>query len=195
MLRRRLSRPGEWPAVIASRFDDAAGDARIILQPNRSWSWRANVWFIATLMAVSLLVAAGFTSRGFWVILPFTILEMSVLTGCLYYCVRRTHITEVLYFNQHQLIFERGINRPVERFAFERYFTRFLVRPAPHPWRRKRIELKCRNRALEVGGFLGDEEKDQLIRELRRIIRKLDNGPAPSSPHAISYGETGPHRQ
>ena len=181
--------------MIVSRFDDETCHARIILRPNRSWSWRANVCFIATLMAVSLLVAAGFASHGFWLIAPFTLLEMSVLTGCLYYCARRTHVTEVLHFDHEHLIFERGINHPGERFAFDRYFTRFFVRPARHPWYAKRIELRCRDRALEVGGFLGEEEKDQLVRELRQVIRRLDATPPPLDEDSASQWETEPDRQ
>ena len=62
-----------------------------------------------------------------------------------------------------------------QRFSFERYFARFFVEPARHPWYRKKIELKCRDKALEVGHFLNDEEKDQLVRELRDIIHRLDS--------------------
>lgn len=167
--------------MIACDFDTETAAARIILKPNRSWTWRANSYFVATLMTISLIIAASFTAQGFWVILPFTVLEMSVLTAALYYCVRRTHVTEVLSLNQNELVFERGIRRPSERFAFERYFARFFVKPARHPWYRKKIELKCRDQALEVGQFLSDEEKDQLVRELRHIIHRLDSAPPTSS--------------
>lgn len=163
--------------MISCEFDDRDTSACIVLRPNRSWTWRANVYFIGTLMTVSLTMAAVFTGRGFWMILPFTVLEISVLTACLYYCVRRTHITEVLRLNRDSLIFERGVRHPVLRLELERYFTRFFVQPARHPWYSKRIELKCRDRALEVGQFLSDEEKDELVRSLRQIIHRLDTAP------------------
>ena len=161
--------------MIACDFDADSAAAMIVLRPNRSWTWRANTYFVGTLMTISLLIALAFTAQGFWMILPFTVLEISILTGCLFYCVRRTHTTEVLRMNREELIFERGIREPTQRFSFERYFARFFVEPARHPWYRKKIELKCRGKALEVGHFLNDEEKDQLVRELRHIIRKLDN--------------------
>lgn len=163
--------------MIACEFDTDTSAALIVMRPNRSWTWRANVYFVATLMTVSLLLAAAFTTQGFWIILPFTLLEMSVLTACLYYCVRRTHITEVLRLNRERLTFERGIREPTQCVSFERYFARFFVEPARHPWYRKKIELKCCGKALEVGTFLSDEEKDQLVRELRRIIHRLDAPP------------------
>ncbi len=172
--------------MIHSRYDQEAGCARIVLRPNRSWTWRANVCFVATLMAISLLVASGFTMQGFWVVLPFSVLEMAVLSGCLYCCVRRTHITEVLHLSRTELVYERGVSKPTRRVAFDRYFTRFFVRPSRHPWYGKRIELKCRDQALEVGQFLAEEEKDQLVSELRRIIRKLDSPVRPERPSVHS---------
>lgn len=163
--------------MISCRFDELDTSACIILRPNRSWTWRANVYFIGTLMVVSLTMAAVFTGRGFWMILPFTVLEIGVLTACLYYCVRRTHTTEVLRLSRDALIFERGVRRPVLHLELERYFARFFVLPPRHPWYKKRIELKCRDRALEVGQFLSDEEKDELVRNLRSIIHRLDSLP------------------
>lgn len=167
--------------MVAARFDDQAFAAYIVLRPNQSWTWRANTYFIGTLMTISLTVATAFTVQGFWMILPFTVLELSVLTSCLYYCVRRTHITEVLRLNRDELVFERGINTPTQRHAFDRYFTRFFVKPPRHPWYRKTIELKCRDQAMEVGQFLSDEEKDRLVRELRQIIHRLDSAPPDST--------------
>ena len=161
--------------MISCAFDERDSSACIILRPNRSWTWRANVYFIGTLMAVSLSMATAFTASGFWMILPFTVLEISALTACLYYCVRRTHTTEVLRLDRDALIFERGIRHPVLHLELERYFTRFFVQPARHPWYHKRIELKCRDRAIEVGRFLSDEEKDELVKNLRNIIYRLDH--------------------
>ena len=128
-------------------------------------------------MVVSLVVAVTFTVQGLWLVLPFTVLEMTVLTACLHYCVRRTHTMEVLRLTRDHLIFERGIRRPTERFAFDRYFARFFVEPPRHPWYPKRIALKCRGEEVEVGRFLGAEEKDELIRSLRGVIARLEIPP------------------
>ena len=160
--------------MIACQFDEEQVAGQIILQPNRSWTWRANAYFIGTLMLVSLMVASVLTVRGFWMVLPFTVLELSVLTGCLYYCVRRTHTMEVLKLTRERCVFERGINRPTQQFAFDRYFTRFFVNPPKYPWYSKSISLKCRDKELEVGQFLCDEDKDQLVRDLRSMIRRLE---------------------
>lgn len=164
--------------MISCRFDDQIHTGTIVLQPNRSWSWRANSWFVCTLMVVSLTVAVTFGFKGIWVILPFTVLEMSVLLACLYYCVRRTHTTEVLTLTDRELIYESGIRAPTQRRTFDRYFARFQVTASRHPWYGKRISLRCRKERLEVGRFLNAEEKDDLVRHLRATIHRLDDGRA-----------------
>ncbi len=166
--------------MITSAFDQATVSGKIVLRPNRSWTWRANTYFVGTLMVISLSIAVAFTLQGMWVILPFTVLEMAILLACLYYCVRRTHIQEVLTFSPESLVLERGINRPQLRVEFQRYFTRFFVRGPKHPWYRKQIALRCRDRELEIGSFLSSDEKDDLIRQLRDMIHHFEAPAAPS---------------
>lgn len=160
--------------MIAAEFDENAIRGQIVLKPNRSWTWRANTYLVGSLMVISGVIAGVFTVNGMWLVLPFTIIEMSVLSACLYYCVRRTHTTEILTLSKSTLVFERGVNKPTQRFDFDRYFSRFLVEAATHPWYRKRVNLRCREQQFEVGSFLSNDEKDHLISQLRHMIRRLD---------------------
>lgn len=166
--------------MILSEFDGSRAEGRIILQPNRSWTWRANTCLVGTLMAVSGSVGTVLAYHGLWLILPFTFVEMAVLLGCLYYCVRRTHMQEVLTFSPDYVVFERGVSRPDRRHRFQRYFASFLVRPPAHPWHRKRIALRCRDQELEVGSFLNSDERDDLVAVLRDMIQRLDGASAGS---------------
>jgi len=171
--------PGRHPeqGMITTEFDTDARAGRIVLEPNRSWTWRANTLFVATLMVISVTIAIAFTMQGYWVVLPFTVLELGVLTGCLYYCVRRTHLKEVLTFRPESVVVERGVLRPERRHEFQRYFARFFVRPARHPWYQKSIALRCRDEEVEIGRFLTSEEVDALVPVLRSMIHQLDTLP------------------
>ena len=118
--------------MVTAGFDEALTVGRIVLRPNRSWTWRANTCLIATLTVVSALIAGGFALRGMWMVLPFSTIEMSALLACLYYCVRRTHRQEVLTFSAEELVVEQGHRRPERTVRFERFWTRVLVEPARH---------------------------------------------------------------
>jgi uncharacterized membrane protein len=161
--------------VIRSHFDPGTHQGTIVLRPNQSWTWQANKFFLGTLLAVSLTIATTMTALGYWMILPYSLLEMGVLLACLYYCVRRTHRQEVLRLTPDQVVIERGVNKLDERISYERYFARFFVQPPRRSWDNKRLSLACRGQEQEIGSFLNEEEKDQLIGELRRMIRRLDD--------------------
>jgi uncharacterized membrane protein len=164
--------------LIASEFDPSASVGRIVLRPNQSWTWQANACLVGTLLAVSGSIGVVFAYQGMWLILPFTALELIVLLGALYYCVRRTHLQEVLTFSPDYLEVERGVRTPETRKRLQRYFTRFFVSAPRHPWYCKRVSVCCRGTEFEIGSFLSDEEKDDLVAELRSMIDRLDHGTA-----------------
>jgi uncharacterized membrane protein len=160
--------------MVTAGFDEAHAVGRIVLRPNRSWTWRANTYLLGTLTLVSAAIALGFALRGMWMVLPFSTLEMSALLACLYYCVRRTHRQEVLTFSASELVVEQGHRRPERTVRFERFWTRVLVEPARHPWDGAKVALRSRGDELEIGSFLSAPDKKDLVREIRRMIRQLD---------------------
>jgi uncharacterized membrane protein len=164
--------------MIVCEFDANEPRGRILLRPNHSWTWRQNLLLVASLLLVTGSTAVMFATQGLWLVLPFTVLEVAVLLGCLYYCVRRTHMQEVLTFSPEYLEFERGMRRPHLRRRFQRFFARFQVEAPAHPWRPKRIALRCGKTELQVGSFLSGHETDELVAALRTMIHRLDGGPA-----------------
>lgn len=167
--------------MIDCQFDASARGGRIVLRPNRSWSWRANVCLVGTLLAVSGTIGTVLAARGLWAILPFALLQCAAVLAALYCCARRTHVQEVLTFSPDYLVVERGIHGPRLQRRFQRYFTRFLVHPAEHPWYRRRIAVRCRDQELEIGSFLTSDEQDDLIRALREMIQRLETAASASS--------------
>ena len=159
--------------MIATHYDEHERIGQIILRPNRSWTWRSNTYFIGTLLTISAIVATTFALRGFWLVLPFSALEMSALIGCLYVCVRRTHAQEVLTFSADELIVEMGHRRPERIYRFARFFTRFLVEPARHPWYRNQIAILARDERVEIGRFLPQDEKSLLVKQLRLMVHRF----------------------
>lgn len=163
--------------MIACEFDAPAGGGRIVLQPNRSWTWRANACLGGTLAAISGTVGVIMAFQGAWPVLTFAAIQAAAVLAGLYYCARHTYVQEVLTFSRDYLLFERGIGRPSMRRQFQRYFTRFLVEPPAHPGHRRRIALRCREQELEIGSFLTSGEQEELIRALRDMIQRLELPP------------------
>lgn len=169
--------------MIDTHFDSGCSDngrsaVRYVLRPNQSWTWKANIWFLGMLCTVSLLIALSFAVRGFWMVLPFSVLEVMVLVGCIWLCVRRGYRQEVLVLEPETVILRTGQRDSTAEQAvtrrFERFFTRFHVEPTAHSWRSTRVLLRCRNERHEIGSFLTTDEKQELISALRQGIRYLE---------------------
>ena len=163
--------------MITERYEERDARGLIELRPNRSWTWQANLYLVGSLFVTSGGVAIAMAQQGYWLIAPFAFFETTFVLGCLYYCVRRTYLLEVLTFSQDELIVERGVGKPTQRWVFPRFYARFHVEPRAHPWYRKKVLLRCREELLEVGRFLTETEREQLIGTLRRMVRHFGHAP------------------
>ena len=148
---------------------------QIVMQPNNSMTWQATQYFLFTLMAISLTVAVAFMLGGYWVLLPFSILEMSILCACFYYIVRRNQTLEVVRFSADEVVIEVGRKAPETRLVWQRFFTKVMVHPPKHPWHANRIALRYRDQEREIGKFLTAEDKETLVSEMRRMIAAADS--------------------
>ncbi len=159
--------------MIAAHFDERTRTGQIVLRPNRSWTWRLNLYCVGALMALSTTVATAFAWLGFWMVLPFTGLEIGALIACLYICVRRTHVQEVLTFSVDELVVETGHRGPEHVYRFVRFFTRFCIERSENAWREDRIAIQARDQHLEIGRFLSSDDKIQLVAQLRLMVHRF----------------------
>ena len=156
--------------MVLTNIDDKTRTGVIVLRPNHSWSWRANVWFLAALMCVSLMIATGFLMMGAWVVLPFTVLEMTVLGLCLHYCAKQCARQEVITVSNYEVKIERGIRKPAQQETFQRLWAKFFVRRPRHPWDPITLSIASHGMESEIGTFLNRQDKSRLIEQLRRLI-------------------------
>ena len=147
---------------------------QIVLQPNHSLSWRALKYFLAFMMILSFGIAIAFLFLGYWLVLPFTGLEMGVLSYCLWLCLRRGSLQEVITFSAEEVRLETGIDAPNQTETWERFFTQIHVTQAIHPWYRKTVALVHRGNSFEIGSFLTSPEKEELIKSLYDMVRRAD---------------------
>ena len=161
----------------------------ITMQPNHSMSWKALGYFLMFMMTISFSIALAFTAMGYWVVLPFTALEMAVLSYCLWLCLRRSSLQEVLSLTPETITLEVGVKRPQQTYQWQRFFTKIQVQPAFHPWYRKKVSLVHKGTELEIGGFLNNDEQAELLDSLRQLIRQADAAQVTAPGPAIGHAE------
>ncbi len=156
--------------MIVADIDDNTRTGVIILRPNHSWSWRANVVFLSILMGVSMAIAFGFLMAGAWVILPFSLIEMTVVALCIHYCVKQCARQEVITISDHEVQIECGVRTPSHRENFQRMWAKFFVKKPKHPWDPPRLTIRSHGKEFEIGSFLNQRDKKDLVSMLHRII-------------------------
>ena len=155
--------------MVIADIDDKRRTGIIILRPDNSWSWRANLVFLSVLMLVSLAIALGFLMAGAWVVLPFSVLELSVVAGCVYYCAKQRSRQEVIRISDFEVRVERGIRKPATQESFRRLWSKFFVQTPRHPWDPVGLVIRSHGRESEIGSFLGRTDKRKLVAMLKQV--------------------------
>ncbi|MBD3649675.1 MAG: DUF2244 domain-containing protein [Pseudomonadales bacterium] len=161
--------------MVSTNLDTKARTWRIVLRPNQSWGWHANLYILYTLIAVSTSIGLTFAVMGAWPVLPWSMLEMLVLALCLYHCAVQCNRQEVLTITEDKVILERGLRRPSESHVYHRVWSRFLIERPPHPWDPARVSIRSHGQQEEIGSFLSQRDKSALITELRDIVSTLQD--------------------
>ncbi|MGF1525960.1 MAG: DUF2244 domain-containing protein [Candidatus Competibacterales bacterium] len=127
------------------------------------------MWFFLAVCCVSLTIAVGFAALGLWLVLPFAGLELTALGICLYGVVHRSYRREVISLTAEWVEVERGQRGPRERQQLPRLWTRVDLDAVPGRTT-SRLQLRFRDRCVEVGGFLREDERRQLAADLRQNL-------------------------
>lgn len=168
--------------MVAVQQGPSAEGVRFVLRPDFGGHWRQTVWLYLSLVATSMAVALAFTALGFWPVLPFAGLELTVLGAALYVSARRGAIREVVRVSGAVIVVERGVSRPETRQTFDRYWS-VVELSTPQPWcHPSRLVIRSGARSMELGGFLQEGERRALARSLSEIIGPMASagGEAPA---------------
>ncbi|MAM79390.1 MAG: hypothetical protein CMP89_01410 [Gammaproteobacteria bacterium] len=156
--------------MILTDIDDIRHTGVIVLRPNNSWSWRANVLFLTAFMVLSLIISTGFLMAGAWVVLPFSLLEIIVVGSCIYYSVNQCSRQEVITVTDHEVKIEAGVRKPNNNQTFQRAWAKFLVQKAQRPSEGPVLSIRSHGKTTEIGSFLNRRDKEDLVSQLRRIV-------------------------
>ncbi len=139
------------------------GEYRLVLRPNASLTpgqARLLVGLLGLMMAV---IGFGFAAVGAWLVLPFSGGELLLLIYALSCSMRWSAAREVITIGQDKVFIEKGVEGE-QRYQFPRAWLQIDWRPGPMP----QLLVGSHGKWVEVGTFLGEEEKRALARTLQQ---------------------------
>jgi uncharacterized membrane protein len=151
---------------------DSKRNWRIVIRPNRSLTRRQLQLAFLAIAVVCLGIASAFAALGMWPVLPFAGAEVIVVGIGFYLSARAGQETEVVSVGANKVAVEKGHRRVRERFELQRAWAQIrLLRPRIR-WYPSRLVIRSHGKAVELGGFLNEDERRQLADKLQRAIRE-----------------------
>ncbi|MFP6782522.1 MAG: DUF2244 domain-containing protein [Gammaproteobacteria bacterium] len=147
-------------------------DAKWVIQPTRSMSWRDAKIFIAVITLVSLGIGLWFFSRGFPHVLPFSGLEALAVAIAFYVVLREGENREVISVFPARILIEKGRNQPDETAELDRHWSRVVLARSPRRWYPNRLSITSHGHRVELGRFLTNGEREALATALINAIEK-----------------------
>jgi len=125
-------------------------------------------WRIFGLLAMlSLTLALGFVAAGAWMVLPYSLLELTILALAFRYIERRAMDWERLTVSGDRVIVERCLAGARARREWNRPWVRAELEESRLGHRR--LWLCCGGERWEFGDALAEPERSAVARELRRL--------------------------
>jgi uncharacterized membrane protein len=76
----------------------------------------------------------------------------------------------VIHLNQDAIKVEQGQHFPRFSWQSELFWTRLIIQPAAHTWHSDKLFLRGRHDQIEIGAFLSEQEKFELVKQLRSYV-------------------------
>ena len=158
--------------MVATQFDSFEFSHRFLIRPNCSLPWRGVVRFYLGMFSVSFSIAFAFALKGVWFILPFAGLEMLVLGAAFYVVARRGSSWQAISVSDTTVdIVDSGVKSGGQQ-SFQRAWVRIDLERAAIKGYPSRLLIRSHGRAMEVGGYLNETEKQRLAQELREAVSR-----------------------
>ena len=145
----------------------------ILLRPNQSTDWKSSLLFIFIIAFTCLSIGIGFAFAGAIMILSFAGLEVLFVGYCLYLVMKKTYKQEVITLTKEKLKIEKGEGKINQVWEYYRMWSFVSVERPEHPWYPAHIVVTSKGERVPIGDFLTEDEKEDLVNNLERIIQEL----------------------
>ena len=141
----------------------------VVARCNDSLGTRGRRIAFGLLAGVSLALGLGFVAAGAWLVLPYSLIEITVLAAAFVCLERRAREWERLIVQGERVIVERMRGGQVDRREWNRRWLQVqtMVGRDGGP---ARMVLASEGQACEFGAALPEDRRGEVARQLRRLV-------------------------
>ena len=159
--------------MVKVSLDDSGYTGHILLEPNISLSWKTNMRIFVVVACITLFIAGYFVQKGGWLVLPFSGLELIMIGVSLYMFFHHYNHREVIHFTDNKVVIEHGKEVAEKSWEYQRHWSKIHVQDHGL-YDIPRVSIKSHGQEMELGAFLGYDEKLHFIKILEDITRKFN---------------------
>ena len=147
------------------------------LRPNCALTHQTALLFFGFVCLTSFGIATLMAVQGFWPVLPFAGLEMLLLGWALRVSLGNAHVVQRLAVSEESVRVDCLGPRSEEHLVFPRHWATVTLRASYTALHPSRLLIESRGRAVEIGGFLTEEERRGLAAQLKQVIGRINETP------------------
>ena len=152
-------------------------EQRITLAPNCSLTRSGAQLFFGATCLFSLSFALFFVLQGFWPVLLFWALEMLALGIALHASMQRRNYTQTVLITDSLVSLITRSRHGEAKQEFARHWAKVRLRSPPRRHGTSRLTIESHGRAIEIGGFLTEEDRRVLAERLGRLVGGVNQSP------------------
>jgi len=148
-------------------------DFVVEIKPNSSLSPRGVLIFFAVIFTFSALLALRFWLLGAWLVVPFFLLEMTLLGFVLFLLARDAHYREIIEItSKHVSITVKEGGQEQYKNSFNLYWVEFVLKQDDESWHPSRLYLKSHGQFIRIGQCLTDDDRLGLLKRLKYVLNQ-----------------------
>ncbi|NKB63137.1 MAG: DUF2244 domain-containing protein [Gammaproteobacteria bacterium] len=154
--------------------------SEFVIQPNAAYHGRRWLGPFVLLVVICLGVALRFAWLGYWMILPFAVMDVVTVGFVLWFVVKKSQYTERILISREELQIEHIEREKAKNWCFPLHWAQVKLTPPEHRWYPESLMLGWRGEWVEIGQCLTSDERQSLAKELRKEINRLQQPDFPN---------------
>ncbi|MFK7892734.1 MAG: DUF2244 domain-containing protein [Granulosicoccus sp.] len=152
--------------------EQSGNKTQLVVEANRSMSWKANLYLAASLGVICMGVALIMASYGLWLVIPFAGAEIILIVACLYLTLRRLSRKEVITVDNDAIRLEWGYNTPDTTVQLPRRWSRISYHCPDSLFEVGSLSVAAHGKKYLLGKCLNRDEKKKLHEELQAALAR-----------------------
>ena len=150
----------------------------LVARPNRSATPALLAGTFIAMVLTSMLVVGFSIMQGNMLALPFALINLAAVAFCFRLSWRSGEDEDRIERRGDCVIVERWRRKRHDHIEFNIYWTRVWMEPGPYPGRPERVLMGSHGKAIEVGSFLAEDERQRLLKMIRAVLTDVQARPA-----------------